>query len=67
VESDDKKAARLNCIAHLLSKIPYEHVPTHTIKLPKRQADTGYIRPPRDIYTYVPDHAASLVTRRGPE
>jgi polyphosphate kinase len=60
VESDVKKAARLNCIAHFLSKIPFEHVPREKIKLPKRQADTGYVRPPRNIYTYVPDHAATL-------
>jgi polyphosphate kinase 2 len=66
VESDDKKAARLNCIAHLLSEIPYDRVPSHRIKLPKRQPDTGYVRPPRDIYTYVPDHASAL-TRGGPE
>jgi polyphosphate kinase 2 len=61
VESDDKKAARINCISHFLSQIPYDHVPSHRIKLPKRQADTGYTRPPRDIYKYVPDRAARLM------
>jgi hypothetical protein len=61
VEADDKKKARLNCIAHLLSKIPYEAKPLPEIVMPKRQRDDGYVRPPRDIYTYVPDHAAELV------
>jgi polyphosphate kinase 2 len=36
VRSDDKKRARLNCIAHLLEQIPYEHVRREKIKLPKR-------------------------------
>ena len=36
VRSDDKKKARLNCISHLLSLIPYEHVPHEKVKLPKR-------------------------------
>jgi polyphosphate kinase 2 len=60
VESDNKKAARLNCIAHFLSKVPYQRVEHEKIKLPKRQSDTGYVRPPRDIYNYVPDHTATL-------
>src|ERR671937_370125 len=61
VEADDKRSARLNCIAHLLSRIPYEEKPLPEIKIPKRQRDEGYVRPPREAYTYVPDHAASLV------
>ena len=36
LHSDDKKRARLNCIAHLLSQIPYEKLPREEIKLPKR-------------------------------
>ena len=36
VRSDDKKSARLNCISHLLSTIPYEEVPREKVKLPKR-------------------------------
>jgi polyphosphate kinase 2 len=61
VEADDKKRARLNCIAHLLSRIPWEPKPEPKIELPPRQSDDGYVRPPKDLYTYVPDHAASLV------
>ena len=49
-----QERARLNCIAHLLSKIPYEDLPDPTIELPPRQRDDGYVRPPRELYTYVP-------------
>ena len=36
VRSDDKKSARLNCISHLLSVVPFEDVPRDKVKLPKR-------------------------------
>src|SRR5438093_5198524 len=62
VEADDKRRARINCIAHLLSQVPYVPKTLPVIKLPKPQADKGYVRPSRDIYTYVPDHAAALLT-----
>jgi len=61
VEADDKPSARLNCIAHLLSKIPYEPVKHERLDVPDRQSDEGYVRPPREAFTYVPDHAARLV------
>jgi hypothetical protein len=60
VEADDKKRARLNCIAHLLSSIPYEPKELPEIEIPPRQSDEGYVRPPRELFTYVPDHAATL-------
>jgi polyphosphate kinase len=60
VEADDKRRARLNCIAHLLSIVPYEDVFAATVELPPRQDDEGYLRPPIDRYRYVPDHAATL-------
>ena len=60
VEADDKKKARLNCIAHVLSLVPYEDVTEARIKLPPRPPDTGYVRPPRSLFHYVPDHAAGL-------
>jgi polyphosphate kinase 2 len=60
VEADDKRSARLNCIAHLLSRIPYKEKKLEKIKIPPRQPNEGYERPPRGIYTYVPDHADSL-------
>jgi polyphosphate kinase 2 len=61
VEADDKKKARLNCITHLLSTIPYEATPLPDIDLPPLQDDTGYARPSRELSTYVPDHAAELL------
>jgi polyphosphate kinase len=42
VRSDDKKRARLNCIAHLISLIPYKRVPREQIKLPKRSKKGAY-------------------------
>ena len=62
VEADDKRRARINCISHALSKIPYEHDELEPVKIPGRQPDQGYVRPPRDTYTYVPDRAAELLT-----
>jgi polyphosphate kinase len=62
VESDIKKHARLNMISHFLSTIPYTEVPVEKVELPERlTASEGYQRPPRDLYAYVPDHAASLI------
>ena len=62
VESDIKKHARLNMIAHLLSSIPYEEVPVQEVELPTRLTSTSdYVRPPRELSTYVPDHVATLL------
>jgi polyphosphate kinase 2 len=61
VESDDKRRARINMIAHLLSTIPYRDVAEPSLKLPKRPKSTGYERTPRDAQTFVPDHASVLV------
>jgi polyphosphate kinase 2 len=55
VPADDKKRARLNCISHLLSMIPYEELPAESIELPTRQEDTGYVRPPLTDQTFVPE------------
>ncbi len=60
VESDDKRRARLNMIAHLLSTIPFHEVQRPPLKLPPRPESPGYERPPRELQTYVPDHAATL-------
>ena len=46
VQADDKKAARLNCIHHLLSQMPYEEVPHPTIELPQRERHEDYLRNP---------------------
>jgi polyphosphate kinase 2 len=42
VRSDDKRKARLNCISHLLSMIPYKKVPREKVTLPKRSEERGY-------------------------
>jgi polyphosphate kinase 2 len=54
VEADDKKRARLNCIAHLLGMIRYRDLTPKPIKLPPRQKDKGYVRPPMGRQTFVP-------------
>ena len=53
VNSDDQRRGRLNCIAHLLSLIPYEEMPRESIKLPKRQPKGDYVEP-NHSYHYVP-------------
>ena len=53
VDADDKRAARLNCITHLLSLIPYEEVPRERVKLPKRRGPGNYTAP-NHHYNYVP-------------
>ncbi|MDQ6793824.1 MAG: polyphosphate kinase 2 [Chloroflexota bacterium] len=55
VNADDKKRARLNCITHLLSAIPYEDLTPELMELPPRQSDTGYVRPPLTDQTFVPE------------
>jgi len=55
VEGDDKKRARLNCISHLLSLIPYEYISPEEIELPERQVRTGYVRTPRSEQTFIPE------------
>jgi polyphosphate kinase len=60
VESDDKRRARINMIAHLLSTVPYRDVPEPKLKLPRRPGSTGYVRTPWEMQTFVADHAASL-------
>ncbi len=55
VEGDKKKKARLNCIAHLLSKIPYQFEPEPPIKLPRLVRDNSYKRSPWNEQTFVPE------------
>lgn len=54
VNADNKMCARLNCIHHLLSMIPYEDLTPEPIVLPPRQDDRGYVRPPLTDQTFVP-------------
>jgi polyphosphate kinase 2 len=53
VEADSKKRARLNCIRHLLSLVPYQDLTPEHIELPELPQESGYIRPPRDDQTFV--------------
>ena len=55
VNADEKRRARLNCIAHLLSMIPYEDLTPKPLKLPPRGPDKGYVRPPIADQTFVPE------------
>lgn len=53
VPSDDKRRARLNCMSHLLSSIPYKDVVPDPVKIPDLE-DQAYIRPPMQDQTFVP-------------
>jgi polyphosphate kinase 2 len=55
VDADDKKRARLNCISHIVNTIHYEDILPDPIELPPRVEGTGYIRPPFDEQTFVPE------------
>ena len=55
VNSDVKKHARLNCITHLLSLIPYKDLTPKPIHLEERPEQRGYVRPPMEDQTFVPE------------
>ena len=61
VDSADKRRARINTIAHLLSTVAYHDVQRRPLELPPRPATQGYVRAPRESQTFVPDHAAELL------
>ena len=61
VDSTIKRNARVNCIAHLLSQVPYETEKRKRIEMPKKQSDQGYRRPPEELQQFVPDWAAKLL------
>ena len=54
VEADDKRRARLNCISHFLSMVPYEDLTPDPIELPPRQEAMDYVRPPMSMQSFVP-------------
>jgi polyphosphate kinase len=60
VEADDKRSARVNMIAHLISTVPYHEVQRPPIELPERPAAASYTRPPRELFHSVPDRASTL-------
>lgn len=55
VKSDNKKHARLNCISHLLSVLPYRDLTPPPMELPERSSGVRYVRPPMSTQTFVPD------------
>ncbi len=55
VNADDKKKARLNTVRHLLNTIPYEDLTPPEIKLSERKNHKGYVRPPMQEQTFIPD------------
>lgn len=61
IESDDKRAARLNMIRHLLSQVPYESMSPEEVDIPERPEAADYERPPRELHRYVPDYAQALL------
>jgi len=60
VESEDKKRARINMIAHLLNSVPYQPVEREKLRWPKRPPSTGYQRTDRALQFEVPDYASQL-------
>lgn len=60
IESDDKRAARINAIQHLLSVVPYARLEPEKIVIPDRPKDDHYERPAKALHRYVPDHASTL-------
>jgi len=56
VESDDKERARLNCMRHILVKVPYEDLPPETVELTPRKPAGNYVRPPKSEQFYVPQY-----------
>ena len=65
VEADDKKAARLNCMAHVLARVPYEpEFEPEILELPPLEPDHGYVRPDPSVQHYVPDHSGHAARRQ---
>ena len=61
VEADDKRRARINCMSHLLTTVPWEPKDLPDLEVPPRQSDEGYKRPEHALLRFVPDHAAALL------
>jgi len=55
VEADDKRRARLNCIRHVLSKVPYEDMTPEAFELTPRKSGESYLRPPLNEQFFVPN------------
>ena len=55
VPADNKRRARLNCIAHILSRFPYKDYSPKKLKLPPRQVDPTYVRPHVSTQNFIPE------------
>ena len=55
VNADNKKRARLNCIHHLLTRIPYRDLTPKPVKLPPRHKEKGYRRPSASSERWIPE------------
>ncbi|MEW9122629.1 MAG: polyphosphate kinase 2 [Thermotaleaceae bacterium] len=64
VDADIKRHARLNCIAHLLTKIEYQEINKPTITLPERQENTFYIRPSMEEQNFVPNIVKKMMVEK---
>jgi len=64
VDGSEKRRARINMMAHLLSSIPSYEVERPPLELPPRPKSTGYVRAPRESQTFVPDYAATLLEQK---
>ena len=64
VDADIKKHARLNCISHLLSLFDYEDLTPEPVVLKARPPQTGYVRPPMEDQTFVPDIVDDLMVAK---
>ncbi len=60
IESDDKRASRINVISHLLGQIRHERAEPEQVAIPDRPPATDYQRPPREQHQHVPDVASQL-------
>ena len=61
VDADVKKKARINCISHLLSLFDYQDLTPEPVILEPRPSQTGYVRPPIEDQTFIPDVASKLL------
>ena len=61
VESEDKRASRLNVLNHLITSIPHEHLDPPQVEVPERPAAESIDRIPRESQQYVPDYAGQLM------
>lgn len=67
VDADIKRNARINCVDHFLSLFDYKEVELPEIKLPPRQENFGYVRPPINEQTFVPDKASEYIEEKEEE